>query len=320
MTGKVDRQMHNTDRAGLLFALAGFCTLSLGDAIIKGMPGAWPATAMAATRYVVGTMLLAVLMVRSQGWRALALPRDGLQWLRGVAISISAVGMFLAVWVLPLAEATTIVFSQPMMTAILAMVFLHEKPRAATWIATLAAFVGVFIVLRPNFEEAGWAVLLPLVSAAGMAVTIIANRAVMGRASVLAMQYYMSVTAMIFLLAASLAGHLTGVERFTLSVPHWSVVARCAFIGCTATMAQWLLFMGTVRSGAGTIAPMTYGQLLMAVTLGWAFFGEVPDGLALVGAAIIIGAGLYLWYAARRQTGSTTPVTPGAATPDRPGS
>ena len=43
--------MQESDRAGLLFALAGFCTLSIGDAIIKGMAGEWPAPAMAATRW-----------------------------------------------------------------------------------------------------------------------------------------------------------------------------------------------------------------------------------------------------------------------------
>ena len=291
--------MQNSDRAGLLFALAGFCTLSIGDAIVKGMMGTWPAPAMAATRYVVGSTLLAILLARREGVAALALPRDGLQWLRGVAISCSAIGMFLAVWVMPLAEATTIAFTQPVITALLALAFLGERARKSTWIATGMAFIGVFVVLRPNFEAVGWAVLFPLMGATGMAVTIIANRKVHGRASVLSMQYYMSVTAMIFLLGVTTIGHFSGIERFALSWPDWTVIARCAFIGCSATLAQWLIYMGTAKAGAGTIAPMTYGQLLMAVTLGWIFFGDRPDGIALIGAAIIIGAGLYLWHEGR---------------------
>ena len=227
------------------------------------------------------------------------LPRDPLQWLRGVAISISAVGMFLAVWIMPLAEATTIVFTQPIITAVLAMVVLGERARPSTWLATLVAFGGVFLVLRPNFETAGWGVLLPVMSAAGMAVTIIANRKVTGRASVLAMQYYMSVTAMLFLLVATSAAHFSGLENFRVGWPHWSVVARCVFIGFTATLAQWLIFMGTVKAGAGTVAPMTYGQLLMAVALGLLFFGEGPDLTALAGAAVIVAAGLFLWWRGR---------------------
>ncbi|MCL6249526.1 DMT family transporter [Altererythrobacter sp. KTW20L] len=293
--------MQQSDRAGLLYALAGFCTLSIGDAIIKGMAGDWPAPAMATTRYIVGTALLAFLIWRHQGVAGLALPKDKLQWVRGVAISCSAIGMFLAVWIMPLAEATTIAFTQPVITAVLAWFLLKERATASTWIATAAAFVGVFIVLRPNFDVVGWGVLLPLVGATGMAVTIIANRFTMGRASVLAMQYYMSVTAMIFLLFATLAGHLSGAEGFVVTMPHWSVVARCAFIGLSATLAQYLIYMGTMKAGAGTIAPMTYGQLLMAVALGWFFFGDAPDALAMLGAAIIIGAGLFLWYAGRKR-------------------
>ena len=291
--------MQQSDRAGLLYALAGFCTLSIGDAIIKGMAGEWPAPAMAATRYIAGTMLLAVLLARSEGLAALRLPKDPLQWVRGVAISLSAVGMFLAVWLMPLAEATTIAFTQPMITAVLAMLVLGERARLSTWLATLVAFAGVFLVLRPNFETAGWGVLFPLLGASGMAVTIIANRKVHGRASILTMQYYMSVTAMIFLVVATTAGHLSGLENFQLHWPHWSVAARCGFIGLTATLAQWLIYMGTTTAGAGTVAPMTYGQLLMATVLGALFFGDWPDVTALAGAAIIIGAGLFLWWRGR---------------------
>jgi drug/metabolite transporter (DMT)-like permease len=119
------------------------------------------------------------------------------------------------------------------------------------------------------------------------------------------MQYYMSVTALVFLSVVVVAGHFSGVSAFEMHWPHWSVVARCAFIGVSASFAQWFIFMGTVKAGAGQVAPMTYGQLLMAVTLGWVFFGEAPDGLAMLGAAIIIAAGLYLWRAnSRRPSGA----------------
>jgi drug/metabolite transporter (DMT)-like permease len=290
------------ERAGLLYVLAGFCTLSIGDAIVKGMAGAWPAPAMVHTRYVVGALLLGTLLARREGWKALALPTAGLQWVRGIAISLSAIGMFMAVWIMPLAEATTIAFTQPMLTALLGMAFLGERARAGTWIATLIAFTGVVIVLRPNFEAIGWGALLPLLGASGMAVTIIANRAVHGTATVLAMQYYMSITALIFLTFVVVLGHFSGIERFEMHWPHWSVVARCAFIGVSASFAQWFIYMGTAKAGAGHVAPMTYGQLLMAVLFGAVFFGEIPDLVAGIGAAIIVGSGLYLWWDTQRRS------------------
>jgi drug/metabolite transporter (DMT)-like permease len=291
--------MQQSDRAGLLYALAGFCTLSIGDAIVKGMAGEWPAPAMAATRYISGTILLSLLLLRYEGRAALRLPRDPLQWVRGVAISLSAMGMFLAVWLMPLAEATTIAFTQPIITSILAVLLLGERARPSTWVATLFAFAGVVLVLRPNFATAGWGVLFPLLGATGMAVTIIANRKVHGRASILAMQFYMSVTAMMFLAVATTAGHFSGLENLRLHWPDWTIVARCVFIGLSATLAQWLIFMGTVKAGAGTVAPMTYGQLLMATALGATFFGDWPDVTAILGAAVIVGAGLFLWWRGR---------------------
>jgi drug/metabolite transporter (DMT)-like permease len=113
------------------------------------------------------------------------------------------------------------------------------------------------------------------------------------------MQFYMSVTAMMFLAVATTAGHFSGLENFRLHWPDWTIVARCVFIGLSATLAQWLIFMGTVKAGAGTVAPMTYGQLLMATALGATFFGDWPDVTAILGAAVIVGAGLFLWWRGR---------------------
>lgn len=300
--------MQHSDRAGLAYALAGFCTLSIGDAIVKSMAGLWPAPAMAATRYLVGSLVLAGMLYRAEGPAALRLPRDPIQWVRGIAISCSAMGMFLAVWLMPLATATTIMFSQPMITALLAAVVLGERPKASTWLATLAAFGGVFLALRPNFATAGWGALFPVLGATGMSVTIIANRLATGRASHLALQYYMSITALLFLVVATVAMHFVGPPNFHVHATDWTVLARCALIGITATLAQWLIFMGTVKAGAGTIAPMTYGQLLMATVFGYLFFGDHPDALSFLGAAIIIGAGLFLWWTGRTRVLAKTDV------------
>jgi drug/metabolite transporter (DMT)-like permease len=290
---------HANERAGLLWVLAGFCTLSIGDAIIKSMAGMWPPTAMAFTRYALAAIGLGAILAAREGWGALRMKRPGLQWVRGVAVSFSAVGMFMAVWIMPLAEATTISFTQPIITAVLAVAFLRERARPATWIATLVAFAGVIVVLRPDFAVLGFGVLLPLIGATGMAVMIIANRAVAGAASPLAMQFYIAFAASVALLAATIAGHLSGVPAFHMHWPDWTVWARCAFIAVSATIAHWFIYMGTTRAGAGTVAPMTYGQLLMAVTLGWIFFHDRPDPVTLLGAAVIIGAGLYLWRQGR---------------------
>jgi drug/metabolite transporter (DMT)-like permease len=282
-------------RSGLLYALAGFACLALGDVVIKTMAGMWPPTAMAATRYVLGMIGLGAMLWYQEGRGGFAMPHPAVQWLRGAAVALAAVSFFAAVFVMPLAPATAILFTSPMLTALLAAVFLGEPMRRETWLASLFAFAGVLIVLRPNFAAAGWAAL----SALGMSVLMIGNRFVAGTASALAMQFFVAACASPILLGAALGFHFGGVEGYELAWPHWSVLARCALIACTATLAHWLIYLGTTRAGAASAAPMTYVQLLVAVLFGWWLFGDHPDGWTLLGAAVIVGSGLYLWRAGR---------------------
>ena len=288
--------MQQSDRAGLACVLAGFSMLSIGDAVIKGMTGLWPVTAIAATRFSLAAIALTALIGARQGWfAALRMPRPRLQWLRGLAIAISSVAMFTALGLMPLAEATTITFTQPMITALLAALLLGERLRPQALAATLVGFVGVVLVLRPNVAAIGLPALLPLVAAATMALLMIANRASVGVASPWAMQAHLASTGAVLLIGATVLGHWSGAPELQMHWPAWHVLARCAFIAVTATIGHWLIYLGTSKAGAATVAPMTYGQLLAASLLGWMFFDEIPDALALLGAAIIIGAGLYLW-------------------------
>ena len=120
--------MQQSDRAGLLFALAGFCTLTVGDSIVKGIDGAWAPTAIAAWRYALGAIGLTALLVVKQGLQPLReIPQPGMQWLRGFGVGLATICFFASVWLMPLTEAIALVFTQPMFTAILAAIFLGEK-------------------------------------------------------------------------------------------------------------------------------------------------------------------------------------------------
>lgn len=289
----------SSDRQGLLFALAGFATLSLGDAVVKSMAGLWAPTAISALRYGLAAVGLGAMLLAREGRASFRMKRPAIQWLRGAGVSIATVCFFSALFVMPLDEATTIVFVQPMITALLAPLFLKERSRTVTWIASVAAFAGVLLVLRPNFAALGWAAFLPLGSALGMSALFMANRAVAGSGTALRMQALLALTATPILVGATVAGHLSGIERLYVAWPEPSVVGRCAFVAVSASLAHWLIYLGTTRAGAATVAPMTYVQLIVAGTLGWLWFGDTPDGVTLLGAAIIIGAGLLLWRAGR---------------------
>jgi drug/metabolite transporter (DMT)-like permease len=201
-----------------------------------------------------------------------------------------------------LAEATAIIFTSPIITAILSAVLLKEKVGKATWIASAIAFIGVLIIMRPNIALLGAAALLPLISAFCMSVMMMANRAVAGAGSPLQMQFLLAVIAAPVLVIAAVAGEMSGVRFFAVAMPDWTVVARCTLVALTATCSHWLVYLATTKATAADIAPMTYIQLPTAMLVGAMLFQDWPDALALVGFAVIISAGLYLWRSARRES------------------
>ncbi|HYW17024.1 MAG TPA: DMT family transporter [Allosphingosinicella sp.] len=283
-------------RSALLIALAGFLSLALGDAVVKSMAGQWPAPAVAALRYVFGAIGLTLYVALRYGRSGFVMPRPWLHVGRGVAVALATLCFFLGVMAMPLADATAIQFTSPILTALLAPLVLGERTRAATWAATLLAFAGVLIVLRPNLVEIGPAAFFPIGAAFGMSWLMMFNRMAAGDAPVMVMQFLVAMAAAPLLVAAAVAFHAAGV---TIGWPSAVVVLKCLAVACFATAGHSLIFAAVERASASTVAPMTYVQLIVAAGLGWVWFGDPPDAATFGGAALIIGGGLLLWRAQR---------------------
>lgn len=283
-------------RAALLIALAGFCSLSVGDALVKSMAGAWPAPAVAALRYGFGAAGLALYVALRFGRAGFVMPRPGLQFGRGAAVSLATICFFIGVMAMPLADATAIQFTSPILTALLAPLVLGERTTRATWAATLLAFAGVLVVLRPNVVEIGLAALFPIGAAFGMSWLMMLNRMTAGAAPVMVMQLLLAAVAAPLLVAAAAILHFAG---YSIGRPSPEVVAKCLGVAVFATLGHTLIFAAVARASASVVAPMTYVQLLVAAGLGWLWFHDSPDSATFGGAALIIAGGLLLWRAQR---------------------
>jgi drug/metabolite transporter (DMT)-like permease len=292
--------MNDQHRTGLGLAVAGFALLSVGDAVVKSMAEVWPAFAVAALRFSLGAAGLALLLLKSEGPRAFAPQQPWLQVGRGVCLAVASVSFFSAIYLMPLAEAMAIAFLSPVLTQVLAGVLLGERVEHRVWLASLVALCGVAIVLRPNLAELGLAALLPLISALFFALMMVANRASAGQGSALSMQVFIAGFCAPLLIAGAIMAKLSGVPALDFGWPRWDVVARCAIVAVTASTAHWLVYLGTAKAGAGQIAPAVYVQMLVAIVLGWWWFGDRPDIYTLAGAGLIVASGLYLWRGVSR--------------------
>jgi drug/metabolite transporter (DMT)-like permease len=288
-------------RTALLIALAGFLSLSVGDAVVKSMAGQWPAPAVSALRYGFGLAGLAAWVAWRHGRAELRMRRPALHFGRGAAVALATVCFFAGVYAMPLADATAIQFTSPIMTALLAPLVLGERTTRATWLATLLAFAGVLIVLRPNLAALGAVALFPVGAAFGMSWLMMFNRKAAGDAPVMVMQYLLAVFAAPLLVLAALGYAALGAA---IPVPSAAVVAKCLAVACFATLGHSLIFAAVARADASVVAPMTYVQLIVAAGIGWSLFGDSPDAATFGGAALIIAGGMLLWRAQRVRAGS----------------
>lgn len=283
----------------MLYALAGFAILSVGDAVVKTMAGEWSPIAVAALRFTMGAIALAAILRVKEGTAAFRPRRLWLQVFRGFCLAMATICFFTAIYFIPLAEATALVFVAPIFTALLSGPILKEHATKMTWVGSLIAFSGVLVVLRPNLADVGWVALLPLGSALFFSAMMIANRVAASQGSSLSMQVFVAAFAAPILIVSAFVGRASGIEALEFGWPSVIVVAKCALVATTASTAHWLVYIGTARAGAAAVAPMTYVQLLVAVIFGWALFGDTPDLATLAGAATIIIAGLLLWWSTR---------------------
>ena len=140
------------------------------DAVSKYLTRFYPVSYILWARYLFHTLAIIAVLIPRLGWRLVRTSRSGIQVLRGILQPVSAICFVLAIKHMPIAEASSITFASPMIVALLAVVFLDEKVARNHWLAILAGFLGMLIIIRPGTGVFAWASLLPLGSAFAMAI------------------------------------------------------------------------------------------------------------------------------------------------------
>jgi drug/metabolite transporter (DMT)-like permease len=301
----------NDQRRGLSLGIAGYCLLTGGDAVIKSMAGEWPVTAVSVLRFAIGALALGGIILVREGRSGFAVPRPIMQVARGVSLAFASLLFFASLQFMPLAEATVISFAAPIVIALLSGWWFSERIGRVNWLAMVLATMGVIIVLRPNVAEYGLPALLPILAMLAMSVFVILNRLTAEHVSPIASQFWVALYAVPIQLVLAVVGHISGQPALVIdSVPEWHVLLRCVLVAATASCAHMLLFMATRHVSAAKMAPTSYVQIIMAMIFGAFLFSDYPDATALAGMALIVVAGLALWYANGTQRTDGNELTP----------
>lgn len=268
---------------GIVLVVSSMIIFSVSDATAKYLSASLPPIEIAWLRY--GTFLLILLpSILRHGSASLRSHRPGLQLARGLGLLTSSVLFIFAVSAMPMADATATSFVSPLFTTALSIPFLGEKVGVRRWAAVVIGLVGMLIIVRPGTTAFHPASMFPLCSALAWSLAMVITRKMSGADSTVVMLVY---AAGIGFLVLSAALPLVWVP------PSVAEVALGVFIGLASTTGQWLVVCAYRRATASLLAPFSYTQLVWSSFLGFVVFGGLPDGMTLLGAAIIVLSGLY---------------------------
>lgn len=260
-----------------------------------------PITTTVFLRYAIALILLLIFFaVRAQ--RPEPTHSIPVNILRGLLLTASTFANFYALRHLPLALTVSINFAAPLISCALAPFLLGEKVGPRRWAAVLVGFVGMLIVIRPGADSFQPAMLASLFNALVMALyQIFTRKSGFDDHPETALLW-------VFAVGALISGVAVSVEGFAAPAPSWlwlvALLMGTAGLGAHVTLAR-----GLALAPASLLAPFAYTQLIWMVGSGVLLFGDWPDRYTLIGGAIIVASGIYVWHRERVTGSIVVPAT-----------
>ena len=252
-------------------------------ALVKLVSGRYALGEIIFYRGFFATLVLLALAPGQGGWQVLRTSRPLGHALRSLAGLTAMTCTFATLALLPLAEATALGFTAPLLTAALAAPLLGERVTRCRWLALLLGLAGVLVIARPGTATFSWGALLGIVGAAFVALSMLSIRRLGGTERGLTVALY-------FQLACTLAGAVSLL--FVRHLPAAADLLALVGIGLLGGTAQVLMTRAYMSGPASWIAPFEYSAILWSTLLGFALWGELPGPEVILGAVLVIGAGL----------------------------
>lgn len=275
---------------GIVLALTATCCFVAMDSLAKYLGRTIPVPQLAWGRYGFHLLFLLAL-IPFLGWRRILYTRQPVaQLARGVFLFTATVSTYAAVQFLPLTTMYAIGFTAPLLVTALSVPMLREKVGLRRWLAVVVGLAGALVVVRPGFDTLNigfaFAACMPLSFAFYQ---ILTRRSARSDGALVGLFY----AAVLGTIAASIAAPFFWTP---LDLTGWAFMAVLGFVGATG---HFLLILALFSAPASVISPMIYTQIVWATLIGYVVFHNLPDLWTVVGAAIVIGAGLFVFFRER---------------------
>jgi drug/metabolite transporter (DMT)-like permease len=280
---------------GILLMILAILFFSAMDATAKGLIQRYPAPQVIWVRFA-GQLFIVLVILRQHLAPVLRTRFPVLHFWRSASQFGATTFFFLSLPHIGLAEATAIADLNPVLITLGAALFLGERLGPRRMVGVGVALVGAMIVIRPGAGVFTWWALMPLCCALSYATSALLTRKIGAQESVWASMVY---AALFGTIVAGIA--LPFVWRPVASADLW----QFGLIACLGTAAQLCIIRSFSITEASVVAPFAYLGIVFATGWGIVLFGQWPDQWTVIGALVIVAAGLYVWH---RETKVSRPV------------
>ena len=276
-------------------ALVSLCYLlfSLLDGTAKWLVASVPVIVVVWLRFLMHAVFASALLFPLRGISLVKTSHWRWHALRALMFVLMTGINFWALQYLQLAVTSSIMFIVPIITALMAAPLLGERIDRGRWIAIVAGFAGVLVIVRPGGADFHPAMLLALVNATLYAMFNLMTRHLAAYDPPETIQYLPALGAAVLLTPFALVAWETPSG--------WVEWALACLTGALGGLGHYLLAVAHRSAPATVIAPFLYQQVLYYALFGYLVFGDVPAPAVWIGAAIVIASGLYLFARERRR-------------------
>jgi drug/metabolite transporter (DMT)-like permease len=275
--------------AGIALMVAGIFLFAVNDALGKWLVATYSVGQVLLVRSLAALALLAPFIWRDRAGFSIA-PRRGLQALRALLATVEVACFYWAVAYLPLADVMAYYLAGPIFVTAIAAVVLREPVGWRRWSAVLVGFAGVIVCLRPGIATLSWPALIALAGSFTFSLSMIATRYLRGTGD----------TVLVTTQTVAALGFGMIAAPFAWVTPSPRDLVLLALLGMVAMVAHVCVNRSLKLAAASIVVPYQYTTIIWAVAFGYLVFGDVPDAAMLIGAAIIIAAGLFILARERR--------------------
>jgi drug/metabolite transporter (DMT)-like permease len=281
-------------------AMAGF---TMNDTITKAVSAEMNFGQVMLVRGLFAMALIAALAFHQRVMRPLRTILIRPVALRVIGEVGGAVSFLAAITHLPLANTSAILQALPLLITLGAALAFREPVGWRRWLAIGAGFVGVLIIVRPGAAGFNQFSLLALTSVMFCAVRDLATKQIPTHIPSLFITLLTTVT-------VTTAGAAILVPLGGWTPPSGRALGLLALAAVLVLIGYQCIIMALRAGDISAVAPFRYSALLWAMLLGYLVFGDVPDGMMVTGASIIVLSGLYAFYRERKRH---RPVAAGAS-------